>query len=102
MLFAISLPVVVLIVIGRHVVSAYRSLKVRRFKFAIYSLLAITVILLLFAAVAAVWFGYGMAHSKKDIWSDLLVISLSALPIHGGGYGLWRFARYMDEKPDET
>ena len=102
MLFAISLPVVVLIVVGRHVLSAVRSLKIRQFKFAFFSLLSITGILLLFAGVAMLWFGYGMAHTKKDFWSDLLVISLSALPIHGGGYGLWRLARYLDGKPDET
>ena len=99
MLFAASLPIVVLVVAGRHAVSAFRSLRARRFKFALFSSLAIVGILLLFAAVATVWFGYGVGHSKKDIWSDLLLIAVSAVPIYGGGYGLWRLARYLDEKP---
>ena len=102
MLFAASLPIVVLVVAGRHVVSAFRSLRGRRFKFALFSILAIAGILLLFAAVAAVWFGYGVGHSKKDIWSDLLLIAVSAVPIYGGGYGLWSLARYIDEKPGDA
>ena len=99
MLFAASLPIVVLAVVGRHLVSAFRSLRDRRYKFAIFSVLAIAGILLLFAGLAVVWFGYGVGHTKKDIWSDLLLISVSATPIYGGGYGLWRLARFMDEKP---
>ena len=99
LLFAASLPVVVLVVVGRHVVSALRSLRDRRFKFALFSVLAIAGILLLFAGVAVVWFGYGLGHSKKDIWSDLILLTVSAAPIYGGGYGLWRLARFMDEKP---
>ncbi len=99
MLFAASLPIVVLVVVGRHVVSAFRSLRDRRFKFALFSILAIAGISLLFAVVVVVWFGYGVGHSKKDIWSDLILLTVSAAPIYGGGYGLWRFARYMDEKP---
>ena len=69
-LFAASLPIVVLVVAGRHVISAFRSLRSKRFKFALFSVLSIAGILLLFAAVAALWFGYGVSHSKKDIWSD--------------------------------
>jgi hypothetical protein len=99
MLFAASLPFVVLVVVGRHVVSAFRSLRDRRFKFALFSILAIAGILLLSAGVAVVWFGYGVGHTKKDIWSDLILLTVSAVPIYGGGYGLWRAARYMDEKP---
>jgi hypothetical protein len=36
---------------------------------------------------------------KKDIWNELILITVSAVSIYGAGYGLWRFARYMDEKP---
>lgn len=102
LLFAASLPVVVLVVVGRHVVSAYRSLRDRRFKFVLFSILAIAGILLLFAGVAVIWFGYGVGHSRKDIWSDLILIAVSAIPIYGGGYGLWRLARFMDERSSGT
>ncbi len=96
--FVASIPIVVLVIVGRHVVSAFRSLRVRRFKFALFSVLAIAGILLLFAGVAVLWFGYGVSHSKKDIWSDLIILTISAVPVYGGGYGLWRLARFMDEK----
>jgi len=98
LIFAVSIPAVVLVVIGRHVVSAIRSLRGRRFRFALFSVLAIAAILLLFAGIAAVWFGYGVSHSKKDIWSDLTILSISVALIYGASYGLWRLARFMDKK----
>ena len=98
LLFALSLPVIVLVVVGRHVLSMFRSLKSKRFKFALFSVLAIVGLVLLFTGVAVVWFGYGVGHSEKDIWSYLILITVSAVPIYGGGYGLWCLARFMDEK----
>lgn len=84
MLFAASLPIVVLVVIGRHIVSGFRSLRDRRFKFALFSILSIAAILTISAGIAVVWFGYGLGHSKKDVWSDLILLTVSALPIYGG------------------
>ena len=98
LLFAASLPIVVLIVVGRHVVSAFQSVRGRRYKFALFSILGIAGILFLFAGVVIAWFVYGVGHSKKDVWSDLILLTVSAAPIYGGGYGLWRLARFMDEK----
>ena len=96
LLFAASLPIVVLVVVVRHLICAYRSLRNRRFKFTLFSIFAIVGLLLLFTGVAIVWFGYGVGHSKKDIWSDLILLTSSAVPIYGGDYGLWRLARFMD------
>ena len=98
LLFAVSLPIVVLVVVGCHIVSAFRSLRGRRVRFALFSVLAIAGILLVFVGVGVVWFGYGLGHSKKEMWEDLLLIIVSAAPIYGGGYGLWRLARYIDTK----
>ena len=98
LLFAASIPIVVLVVVGRNIVSVYRSLRVRRFKFALYSVLAIAGILALFAGIAVIWFGYAVGHGKKDIWSGVILITLSVAPIYGSGYGLWRLARFLDEK----
>ena len=102
MLFAASLPIAVLVVIGRLVVSAFRSLRDKRYRFALFSILAITGILLLLSGVSAVWFVYGVSHSSKELWSELVLVTLSAVTIHGGGYGLWRLARHMDEKPERA
>jgi hypothetical protein len=99
LLFGVSLPIAVLIIVGRHLVSAFRSLKDRRFKFALISVLAIAGILSLFAGVAVVWFVYGVGHTKKGIFEDLMLLTVSGVVIYGGGYGLWRLARFMDEKP---
>lgn len=102
LLFAASLPIIVMVVVGRHIVSAYRSLRDRRFKFALFSVLAIAGILLLFSGVAAVWFAYGVSHSMKDIRGDLFLLAVSVALIYGGAYGLWRFARFMDEKSSDV
>ena len=97
-LFAASLPLVVLIVVGRLLVSAFRSLRDRRFKFALFSVLSIAGNLLLFAGLAIVWFAYGLGHSGKDIWNELVLVTVTAALIYGGGYVLWRLARFMDDK----
>jgi hypothetical protein len=99
LLFAVSLPIAVLVIVGRHVVSAFRSLKDRQFKFALISVLAIAGFLSLFAGVAVVWFAYGVAHTKKGILEDLMLLTVSGIIIYGGGYGLWRLARFLDGKP---
>lgn len=96
--FAVSLPLVVLAVIGRQLLSAYRSIQERRMKHMFYSILAIAGMLLLFAGLAVMWFGYGVSHGSKDIWSDLLLMAISVFSIYGAGYGLWRLARYFDAK----
>jgi hypothetical protein len=89
---------VVLLVIGRHIVAAFRSLRDRRFGLALLSALAIAVILLLFAGVGVVWFMHAVAHSNKQLWQELLIVVLSAAAIYGGGYGLWRVARFLESK----
>ncbi len=97
MLLAASLPIVVVVAVGRHLISASQSLRHRRFKFALFSVLAIVGILLVFAGVAVAWFAYGVSHSQKGLQGDLVLLAVSVALIYGGGYGLWRLARYMDE-----
>jgi hypothetical protein len=99
LLFAASLPLVVLVAVGRQLVSAFRSVRNRKFKFALYSVLAIAGILLLFAGLLVVWFVYGVGHSAKDIYTELVLDAVTALLIYGASYGLWRLARHIDEMP---
>jgi hypothetical protein len=98
LLFAVSLPMVVLLVIGRHIVSAFRSLKDKRFGLALLSALAIAAILLLFTGVGVLWFVHAVGHSNKEFWQEFLIVVLSTAAIYGGGYGLWRAARFLDSK----
>jgi hypothetical protein len=99
LLFAASLPLVVFIAVGRQLVSAFRSVRNRWFRFALYSVLAIVGILLLFAGLLVVWFVYGVGHSAKDIFHELVLVIVTALLIYGASYGLWRFARHIDSMP---
>ena len=90
---------VVLIAVGRQLVSAFRSVRNRRLKFALYSVLTMAGILLLFAGLLTVWFVYGMGHSGKDIYTELVLVTVTALLIYGASYGLWRLARHIDGMP---
>ncbi len=96
LLFAASLPLVVMAVMGRHILSMYRSVRSRKFLYVLYSLLANGIMILIFTGVGIIWFGYAVGHGHKAIMDDLLLAGISVIPIYGGGYGCWRLARYMD------
>ena len=96
--FALSIPLATLLVAGRHFWLLIQSLRARRYKFLFIALLAILCVAVAFAVVGAVWFGYGVAHSKKDLRGDLLLILLTGLPFYGAAYGLWRLAGSLQEK----
>jgi dolichyl-phosphate-mannose--protein O-mannosyl transferase len=100
-LFALSVPMVGLVVVVRLLWSAYQALRASRIKLAAFSVLAIACLLGLFVVVAAIWFGYAVAHSKKDIWSDLGVALLTGLPFYAASYAFWRMARRFQSVPGE-
>jgi hypothetical protein len=93
--FAVSIPITGLVVVLRLAWCAYQALRGREIKFAAFSILGIVFLGGLFVAVLAVWFGYGVAHSKKDIWSDLVVIALTGVPFYATSFALWRLAGYF-------
>ena len=93
--FALSIPIAGLVVAVRLIWCAYQSFRARHIAFAAISVLAIACLAGLFAAVLVVWFGYGVAHSKKDIWTDLTVVGLTGLPFYATSFALWRLAKYF-------
>ena len=95
-LFALSVPTIGLIVMLRLLWSTYQAFRASRIKLAALSVLALVCLVALSVAVAAVWFGYAVAHSKKDIWSDLKVILLTGLPFYVVSYALWRMAKHFE------
>jgi hypothetical protein len=68
----------------------------------LFSVLSIAGILLLFAGLLAVWFVYGVGHSGKNIFNELVLVTITAILTYGASYGLWRFARFIDEKSRNT
>jgi hypothetical protein len=92
-LFALSVPIIGLIVMLRLLRSAYQAFRASRMKLAAISVLAFVCLVALTIAVAAVWFGYAVAHSQKDVWSDLRVVLLTGLPFYVVSYALWRMAK---------
>ena len=94
-LFALSVPTIGLVVVVRLLWSAYQALRAARSKFAALSVLGIVCLVGLFVAVAAVWFGYAVSHSKKDLWSDMKIMLLTGIPFYIASYGLWRMAKYF-------
>ena len=97
-----SLPIAVLVVIGRHFLSLYRSIRARRYKYVLYSVLSVAAMLVIFAGVAFVWFGYAVGHGAKPVSEGLILIALSMVPIYGGGYAVWRLAYVMDSRTGDA
>lgn len=92
-LVALSVPAVGLIVMLRLLWTVYQAIRASRIKLAAISTLAFVCLVALTAVVAAVWFGYAVAHSKKDIWSDLALLLFTGLPFCAVSYALWRMAK---------
>ena len=94
-LFALSVPIVGVVVVVRLLLSAYRAFRASRIRLAALSILAIAFLVGLFVVVAAVWFAYAVAHATKDLWSDLEVALLTGLPFYAVSYAFWRMAKYF-------
>lgn len=97
-LFAASLPVIVFIASGRQLVSVYRSLRRGQAKMALLSVLSTIGLLVLFVFVAGIWFVYGVSHSAKPIFMELVLVVITATTIYGASFGLWFLARRIDER----
>lgn len=91
-LFALSVPAIGLIVLLRLLWTAYCAVRASRIGHAARSVLASVGLVALSVTVATVWFGYGLAHSAKDGWSDLQVALLTGIPFYVACYALWRMA----------
>jgi hypothetical protein len=92
-LFAASVPGIGLVVLVRLLWSAYVAWRAARFRLVALSVLGMACMAGLFIVVAGVWFGYGVAHTEKDLWSDLRVALLTGIPYYLAAFGLWRMAR---------
>lgn len=88
---ALSLPIVTLIAIGR-------SLRAKRLKLALFSLLGVAGLLSILLVAAVLWFGYGVAHSQKDLRTDLMLLVITGIPIYAGAYGVWRLAVNIENR----
>lgn len=93
--FALSVPVAGLVVEAQLIWCAIQSLRAARIGIAATSVLAVVGLAALFVAVALVWFGYGVAHSQKDIRSDLTIMLVTALPFYAACFAFWRLAGYL-------
>ncbi len=95
---ALSLPIVTLIVIGRSALCVFRSHKAKHLKFTIFSILGIVVLLVIFASVIVVWFIYGVAHTGKDVSTDLVLLASTGTPVYVGVFFVWRLSIYMEKR----
>lgn len=94
--FAGSLPLVTLAAIARGVVCIYRTSKAANWPFAVLGVVVVVLMLLVFGAVAVVWFIYAVSHGPKDRASDLVLLGGSGLAIYVGAAGAWAFSRYAE------
>lgn len=65
------------------------ALRARRYKIAAASIAGVACIVAAFAAILVVWFGYAVAHTGKDINTDLMVFIFTIPPYFLVSLGLW-------------
>ena len=97
-MLALSVPVLALIVAGRLAWCTFQAFRAARFGIAALSIAGIACLTALLGAVLLVWFAYGVAHTGKNLWTDLQVDAITILPFYGACYGLWRMARVFQSR----
>ena len=94
--FTISVPLAIIVCVCRALLSIYRSIRARHTRSALFAFLSIIGLLSLLSIVAVVWFGYGVAHTAKDGFTDLKVMAVTLIPSYVGVYLAWRLYRYLE------
>ena len=97
-MLALSVPVLALVVAGRLAWCTFQAFRAARFGIAALSIAGIACVAALLVAVLSVWFVYSVAHSGKNLWTDLQVAAITILPFYGACYGLWRTARVLQSR----
>jgi hypothetical protein len=97
-LFALSIVAVATLVAGRLARCTFRALRARRYGLVALSILGVACVAVSVVAVAAVWFGYGVSHSKKDLWTDLRIVLLTGIPFWLISFALWRMGGRFDAR----
>ena len=96
--FAISILISLLAVLGRNLWLLVQSIRSRHYKIAAGATLAIAVLMSLFLVVSGVWFAYALARSQKTVVTDLLIALLTGVPYFAAAYGAWRFAAKLESR----
>ena len=86
---ALSIVLAVLLVGGRFLLGLFFALRAHRYKIATVSIAGLICIVASFAAILVVWFGYAVAHTGKDVNTDLRIFSITIPPYFLVAFGLW-------------
>ena len=92
-----SLPLTVLVTVGRHALSAFRSIRSRKYKYAVFSALIILGLPLLSAIIVIFFFYMTYSSVRYRDAADIIVV---ALMFYGVNFGTWQLARHFDLKSD--
>ena len=94
----LSMPIVILIGLGRAVLCIFRSVKAKQLKLTIFSSLGIVILLVIFSAIVVVWFAYGVGHSGKSISTELILLASTCASVFVGVYGIWKLSLYIERR----
>ena len=95
---AFSGPIAIVVGIGRSIMCLDRSIRAKYKRSALLAGLGILALLALLAAIGALWFGYGVAHTGKDAATDLVVLASTIVPAYIGAYCVWRLSGHLERK----
>lgn len=94
-LLALSVVLALLLVAGRFIWCLVLSVRARRYRIAVLCVLGVALIVTLFGAVIAVWFGYAVAHTGKSINTDIKIFLITVPPYFLCAIVLWFLAGYL-------
>lgn len=86
---ALAVLLTTILVAGRLLWCMVVALRAHRYKIATVSIAGLLCIATSFAAVLVVWFGYAVAHTGKNINTDLMVFIITIPPYFLVALGLW-------------
>jgi hypothetical protein len=86
---AFTVLLAVILVVGRLLWCLVIAIRARRYKIMIISVIGLVGMVVALGTVVIVWFGYGVAHTGKNVKTDLIVLFSTVPPFFLASFGLW-------------
>ena len=91
---------VVAILVGtcRALLCVARTPRARRPKLILLPVLGILLVLGIVGVNAVIWLAYGVAHSGKQLSTELVLVACTCGTVFAGVYGLWKLSLYAERQ----
>ena len=69
-----------------------------KLRLSIFPVLGILLLLGIVGVNAGIWFAYGVAHSGKQLSTDVLLLEITCFSVTAGVYGLWKLTQHIERR----